>query len=601
MKKLLLLIINLFILHLSGFSQSYLAEWNSATSSIKIKQVDLKTNVVTEIGESTKIHGQYDIEKIYFDKKSNQIVALFERQDLWKYDLTTKTDTIINLGNISYTFFFVEDDRAFLMYYTNAANYQIQEIDLGTNTITNIGVTSAVASYYHIYEVKYDKYRNQLVALYENNLKLWKYNLQTKKDNVILIGGVTGSSYSDILITPQDSYVTALKYSSSLESIQIQKIDFESGGLSNLFKSTLVKGRYDLNDLLYDQQNNQIVSLYNYNSLWKFNLNTNSEEISSLNNITYKSLAIYNKPKTPASVVLSDLTATYNGSGQPVTATTTPSGLAVNITYNGLATVPKNTGTYSVVATINDPDYSGKSTGSLVISKAPAAISLNNLTTVYTGSPQGATVSITPSDLNYTVTYNGSTAYPTNAGTYTVLVVVNDLYPYNYEGSKTGDFKISKANAEITLTNLSAVYDGSGKEITIITKPTDLEVEVLYNGSASKPTEVAQYTVEAVIKDPNYQGSASGSFTISSLTTAVTKNHWEHVQLFPNPAKDFLYINSVADVTTICISDVLGNMQLKKNNCSPSEQFDVSNFSKGFYIITIESLSGKQSYRLVIN
>src|SRR5207245_11358337 len=43
-----------------------------------------------------------------------------------------------------------------------------------------------------------------------------------------------------------------------------------------------------------------------------------------------------------ATITLSNLTQTYDGSPKPVTATTSPAGLSgVSITYNGSATVPK--------------------------------------------------------------------------------------------------------------------------------------------------------------------------------------------------------------------------------------------------------------------
>jgi len=66
-------------------------------------------------------------------------------------------------------------------------------------------------------------------------------------------------------------------------------------------------------------------------------------------------------------VVLSDLTHVYDGSPHPAVATTTPTGLPVNLTYNGSATPPTAPGWYDVVATINSPDYTGGATGQLFI------------------------------------------------------------------------------------------------------------------------------------------------------------------------------------------------------------------------------------------
>src|SRR6266702_395 len=59
-----------------------------------------------------------------------------------------------------------------------------------------------------------------------------------------------------------------------------------------------------------------------------------------------------------ATITLSNLAQTYDGLPKPVTATTSPAGLSgVSITYNGSATVPTNAGSYSVVASLNNANY----------------------------------------------------------------------------------------------------------------------------------------------------------------------------------------------------------------------------------------------------
>jgi len=71
--------------------------------------------------------------------------------------------------------------------------------------------------------------------------------------------------------------------------------------------------------------------------------------------------------KATATVALSNLSQTYDGSAKPATVTTTPAGLTVGITYDGSATAPTAVGTYAVVATINDANYSGSASGTLTI------------------------------------------------------------------------------------------------------------------------------------------------------------------------------------------------------------------------------------------
>jgi hypothetical protein len=71
--------------------------------------------------------------------------------------------------------------------------------------------------------------------------------------------------------------------------------------------------------------------------------------------------------KAVATVALANLNQTYTGSALNATATTTPSGLTVNLTYNGSADAPTNVGSYAVIGTVVDPNYAGSATNTLVI------------------------------------------------------------------------------------------------------------------------------------------------------------------------------------------------------------------------------------------
>jgi hypothetical protein len=68
-----------------------------------------------------------------------------------------------------------------------------------------------------------------------------------------------------------------------------------------------------------------------------------------------------------ATVNLSDLNQTFDGSPKVVSASTTPPGLSVAITYDGSSTPPSNAGSYEVIATITETNYQGSATDTLVI------------------------------------------------------------------------------------------------------------------------------------------------------------------------------------------------------------------------------------------
>lgn len=76
--------------------------------------------------------------------------------------------------------------------------------------------------------------------------------------------------------------------------------------------------------------------------------------------------------KFAATVALGNLQQTFDGTPKPVSATTTPANLSVAITYIGSGTAPTAAGSYAVVATVTDANYSGSANGTLVIA-APIA------------------------------------------------------------------------------------------------------------------------------------------------------------------------------------------------------------------------------------
>ena len=134
-----------------------------------------------------------------------------------------------------------------------------------------------------------------------------------------------------------------------------------------------------------------------------------------------------------ATVTLGNLNQNYTGSAIRVTAVTIPSGLTVNLTYNGSPNAPTNAGSYTVIGTINDPNYYGSAMNTLVINPN-ATVTLGNLNQLYTGSAISVTVSTTPPRLPVNLTYNGSSNAPTNPGSYTVVGIISDP---NYYGNAT--------------------------------------------------------------------------------------------------------------------------------------------------------------------
>jgi hypothetical protein len=93
--------------------------------------------------------------------------------------------------------------------------------------------------------------------------------------------------------------------------------------------------------------------------------------------------------KAMAAVLLTNLVQTFDGVPKKVTVATTPPGLSTTVTYNGSTNPPTLAGTYPVVATVNDPNYQGSSTATLLIAASQNVV-LSNLSKTNGGAFQFA-------------------------------------------------------------------------------------------------------------------------------------------------------------------------------------------------------------------
>ncbi len=138
---------------------------------------------------------------------------------------------------------------------------------------------------------------------------------------------------------------------------------------------------------------------------------------------------------------MSSLLQTFDGGPKSVAVNTVPTGLATSIIYSGQALAPTNSGSYSVVATVNNPNYVGTASNVLVVSQAPATITISGLSQAYDGNPKSVTVTTVPAGLPVTTTYSGATQAPSRPGSFTVIATVNSQ---NYTGPATDTLTIKK-------------------------------------------------------------------------------------------------------------------------------------------------------------
>ncbi len=108
-------------------------------------------------------------------------------------------------------------------------------------------------------------------------------------------------------------------------------------------------------------------------------LNAGADQVLTLvftpdDSVTYESVTAERKltvNKLPATLTLADLVHHFDGTPKSATATTTPAGLSVSLTYANSSVLPSRAGVYPLVATVNDANYSGSAAATFVIDDEP--------------------------------------------------------------------------------------------------------------------------------------------------------------------------------------------------------------------------------------
>ena len=200
-----------------------------------------------------------------------------------------------------------------------------------------------------------------------------------------------------------------------------------------------------------------------------------------------------------ASVGLSGLSQTYDGAAIKVAATTVPGGLNVILTYAGSPEAPTNAGSYTVIGTVNDANYSGSVTNTLVVSNATLIATADNQfryvtqpNPVLTGTLVGAVPS---DDLSLSFTTAATPASP--PGSYDIVPRIND--PDNRLG-----------NYKVTITNGTLAVVLGQPAITLVTNR-------LFYTLKQPPVLLAPNAVFTAPSSPDFTG---GHLTVQIITNA---------------------------------------------------------------------------------
>jgi hypothetical protein len=98
----------------------------------------------------------------------------------------------------------------------------------------------------------------------------------------------------------------------------------------------------------------------------------------------------------------------------------------------------------------------------------------------------------------------------------------------------------------ITLSGLNTTYDGSRQGVTVSTVPPNINVDVTYDGSATKPRDAGSYPVVATVNQTGYTGSKNDTLSIGKATVTATADDKSRTYGNANPNLTISYSGFVA-------------------------------------------------------
>ncbi|TXK49091.1 T9SS type A sorting domain-containing protein, partial [Pontibacter qinzhouensis] len=260
--------------------------------------------------------------------------------------------------------------------------------------------------------------------------------------------------------------------------------------------------------------------------------------------------------KASATITLGNLSQTYTGQARPVTATTTPANLSTSITYNRNAAAPVNAGTYTVAATISDPNYTGEAIGELLVSQASQQITFPALADkTYGDAALDLNATSTGSDLpiNYAVvsgpaTVAGSKLTLTGAGEVRVRATKPGNVNYTAAPAVERSFRVAKKELTVKAADKQRVYGETNPGLTLtysgfINGDSEAALAKAPVATTTATTTSAVGTYPIVVaggEDENYTFRyEAGTFTIGKATAVIALSELE--QLYNGEAKQVLY------------------------------------------------------------
>ena len=229
--------------------------------------------------------------------------------------------------------------------------------------------------------------------------------------------------------------------------------------------------------------------------------------------------------KAAATVALHNLTQTYAGSPLAATATTTPTGLTVTFTYTGTgyptsATAPNSAGNYSVVATVNDPNYIGTASGTLVINQATPPITWATPTAITYGTSLSVTQLNASSPIAGGFAYTPASGATLTAGSHTLSVIFTPTDTTDYTTATAAvQLTINQATPSITWATPAAITYGTTLSATQLNATSPVAGTFAYSPASGATLTAGTHTLSVT-----FTPTDATDYTKATSTLQLTVN-----------------------------------------------------------------------------
>ncbi len=246
--------------------------------------------------------------------------------------------------------------------------------------------------------------------------------------------------------------------------------------------------------------------------------------------------------KGAATMQFGGMTFRYDGEPKPATVTTSPAGLdGVSLAYldaNGAPMgVPVNAGTYQVTAKLANDLYRADSlTGTLTITKAPAAITMPGASFPYDGAAKALTATVTPDVPGLSIAYLAPTgapaSQPINAGTYYATASLDN--PNYFAAAVQATLTIERLTPQLTWAPPAPIVAGTALGDAQLNAQASLPGTFSYNPAVGATLAVGVHTLTAFFTPADAINHNGGTISVSltvntppapSLTLRQTKEN----------------------------------------------------------------------------